>query len=60
MSKLKKKPILVFVILLIVLYAIIYIVPKINGALVSSYVAEYGELKISDETTAYFVRDEKV
>lgn len=60
MSRKKKRPILIFVIILIVLYAIIYIVPKVSGALVSSYVAEYGELKISDETTAYFVRDEKV
>ncbi len=60
MSKLKRKPILLFFIILIVLYAIIYIVPKVNGALVPSYIAEYGELKISDETTAYFVRDEKV
>lgn len=60
MSKLKKRPILVFLILLIVLYTIIYIVPKVSGALVPSYIAEYGELKISDETTAYFVRDEKV
>lgn len=60
MNKLKKRPILVFLMLLIVLYAIIYIVPKVSGALVSSYIAEYGELKISDETTAYFVRNEKV
>lgn len=60
MSKLKKKPILLFLIILVVLYAIIYIVPRVSGALVSSYIAEYGELKISDETTAYFVRSEKV
>jgi len=60
MSRLKKKPILLFIIILIVLYAIIYIVPRVNGALVPSYIAEYGELKISDETTAYFVRNEKV
>lgn len=60
MRKLKKSPILLFVIILIVLYAIIYIIPTVSGAMVSSYVAEYGELKIYDETEAYFVRDESV
>lgn len=60
MNKLKRKPILLLLIVLALLYAIIYIVPKISGALVPSYIAEYGELKISDDTTAYFVRNEKV
>ena len=60
MSKIKKKPILFFVIALIALYIIIYIVPKVTGALVSSYTVEYGELKVSDETRGYLVRDEQV
>jgi len=60
MKKLAKRPILLLLIVLVILYAVIYIVPKISGALVPSYIAEYGELKISDETTAYFVRNEKV
>lgn len=60
MSKLKGKPILVFIIAIIVLYIIIYIIPKVTGALVSSYTVEYTELKSSDETTGYLVRDEKV
>lgn len=45
---------------MVLLYAIIYIVPKVSGAMVPSYIAEYGQLKIYDETTAYFVRNEKV
>ncbi len=50
MSKFRKKPILIFVIALIALYIIIYIIPKVTGALVSSYTVEYGELKVADET----------
>lgn len=60
MGKIKKKTVILFVLALVVLYAIIYIVPKVNGAMTPSYIAEYGQLKIYDETTAYFVRNEKV
>lgn len=60
MGKGKKKPIILFIIALITLYVIIYIIPTVTGALVSSYTIEYGELKVSDETTAYLVRDEQV
>jgi len=60
MRKIKKKTIILFVLTLVVLYSIIYIVPKVNGAMIPSYIAEYGQLKIYDETTAYFVRNEKV
>ena len=60
MSKFRKKPILIFVIALIALYIIIYIIPKVTGALVSSYTVEYGELKVADETQGYLVRDEQV
>ena len=60
MGKIKKKTIVFFVLALVILYTIIYIVPKVSGAMVSSYVAEYGQLKIYDETTAYFVRNEDV
>lgn len=60
MSKIKKKTIVFFVITLAVLYTVIYIVPKVSGAMVPSYIAEYGQLKVYDETTAYLVRDEKV
>ncbi len=56
MSKFRKKPILIFVIALIALYIIIYIIPKVTGALVSSYTVEYGELKVADETQGYLVQ----
>lgn len=60
MSKFKNKGVLIFIIALIVLYSIIYIIPKVTGALVSSYTVGYGELKIADEVNGYFVRNEKV
>lgn len=60
MNKFKRKPIILFIAALIILYVIIYIVPKVTGAMVSSYTIGYGELKLSDETTAVFVRDETV
>ena len=60
MKTIKKKTIVVFTLILVILYAVIYVVPKINGAMIPSYIAEYGQLKIYDETTAYFVRNEKV
>ncbi len=60
MKKMKKKTIVVFVLILVVLYTIIYLVPKVSGAMVPSYTAKYDQLKIYDETTAYFVRNEKV
>lgn len=60
MNNLKKKPVLLFVLALIALYLIIYVIPRVTGALVSSYTVEYGELKISDQTTGYLVRNEQV
>lgn len=60
MKKFKKKPIVLFTVAVIILYVIIYIVPKVTGAMVSSYTAGYGELKLSDETSAYIVRNEHV
>ena len=60
MGKQKKKPIILLVTALIVLYVIIYIIPTVTGALVSSYTIEYGEMKVADGTTAYIVRDEQV
>lgn len=60
MRKRKKKTVILYIAALVILYIIIYIIPTVTGALVSSYTIEYGELKISDEITGYLVRDEKV
>ncbi len=58
MKKIRKSPIVLFMLALILLYVIIYIVPSVTGALVSSYIVEYGELKVADEVTGYLVRNE--
>ncbi len=60
MKKIRKSPIVLFMLALILLYVIIYIVPSVTGALVSSYIVEYGELKVADEVTGYLVRNEQV
>lgn len=60
MEKLKRKPIWVFAAIFLALYAIIYVIPTITGALKFSYIAKYGNLEVSDEVASYFVRNEKV
>ncbi len=60
MDKIRKKPLLLFFVLLIALYIIIYVVPRVTGALRSSYTAEYGRLQTSDETEGYVVRNETI
>lgn len=60
MKKIKKKIIFLYIIALLVLYSVIYLTPKLTDALISSYTVEYGEMKLSDETTGYIVRNEQV
>lgn len=60
MKRLKRRYILIFLILFVALACIIYLLPGLTGVLRSSYVLEFGELSVSDETEGYFVRNEKV
>lgn len=60
MRNVKKSPVVILFIVAAVLYAIIYILPQVTGALRSSYTAEYGELKTFDKVEGYFVRSEYV
>lgn len=60
MSRRKRQALAVFVLLLIVLFTIIYILPNITGALTQTSIIEYGSIQVSDEVTAYFVRDERM
>ena len=60
MEIIKKKPIILFPILLIVLYVLIYVVPGLSGALQSTYTVEYGTLSTYDDATGYIIRDESV
>lgn len=60
MVRVMKKGLKFFIIPLILLAIYIYIVPRVAEMFVSSYPAEYGELRITDEAEVCFVRDETV
>lgn len=49
-----------FILAVVILYVVIYVVPRVTGLLDVTYVAEYGELSIFDEGTCWLVRDERV
>ena len=59
----KENPIVLWIYLalaIVILYVLIYVVPSITGALKTTYVAEYGEVEIGDETDIYIARDEQI
>lgn len=59
-SIIKRKPLLIFIVTLIILYLMIDVIPRATGALRSSYTVEYGELQTYDRCPAYIIRNEKV
>ena len=50
----------VYAALLIACIIVIYAVPSLKGMLEQTYVTEYGKIDITDEISAYIVRDETV
>jgi len=60
MPKPKKRTIYIFIIALVTLYVVIAIVPFLTGALISTEVLKYGELKVEQEVVCYLVRNETV
>ena len=50
----------IYVALLAVCIIVIYVVPSLRGMLEKTYVTEYGKIDITDEVSAYIVRDETV
>ena len=60
MNTIKKRPIKYFFIAVILLMVLIYVLPRIPDMLKTTYTLEYGELKLTDEGEACFVRNEKV
>lgn len=58
--KWKKKLVFLFCLSLIILFIIIYVFPNVTGALTQTEIIEYGNLQVTDQVTAYFVRSEKV
>lgn len=60
MKKLKKRAIVLFCTTLVILFIIIYVFPNVTGALKKTEVIEYGSLQVTDQVTAYIVRNETV
>jgi putative membrane fusion protein len=60
MKMIKRAIVVLFVLAVAGLYVAIFVIPDLKGALRKTAVLEYGNLAISDEVTAYMVRDETV
>lgn len=60
MPKKKKRTLIAFAFIILLLYAVIGIVPSLTGALTGTELVEYGNLQISDDATCYIIRDETI
>ena len=60
MSKKWIAAIAIYLGLLTVCIVVLYAVPSVRGILEKTYIAEYGELDVKDEVSAFIVRDESV
>lgn len=58
--KKKKRLIMLFCTTLVILFIIIYVFPNVTGALKKTEIIEYGSIQVTDQVTAYFVRNESV
>lgn len=52
--------IIAYVGLIAICMLVVYVIPSVRGMLVSTYLAEQGEISLTDEVEAYVVRDERV
>lgn len=60
MKKKKRRFIVLFCTTLVVLFIIIYVFPNVTGALKKTEIIEYGSLQVTDQVTAYIVRNETI
>ena len=51
---------LAYAVVLVILYVIIYVVPRVSGIFLETYTAEYGTLEVSQESSYMAVRAEKL
>lgn len=51
---------LAYAVVLVILYVIIYVVPRVSGIFLETYTAEYSTLEVSQESSYMAVRDEKL
>lgn len=58
MARLNRKTVVIFILLVVALYILIEIVPRVTGALTGTETLQYGELKVSVPVDAWVVRDE--
>lgn len=60
LSKNTKKAICIYIALLLILYIVVEILPKVTDIFETTQILEPGNLKLSYETTGYFIKDEWV
>jgi len=60
MTKLKKKTIYIYIIIIVALYIVISVIPSLTGALTRTETLEYGDLKVKDQVTCWIIRTETV
>lgn len=56
----KRILLILFLVTLLGLFAVLYGLPVLTGALARTSLVEYGTLRVTDEVTCYFIRSEKV
>lgn len=60
MKRKNRKPIYIFLLAVVVLYLLIYIVPKVTDIFETTDILEPGNLQVAEETEGYVIRDEQV
>lgn len=60
MAKKNRRYVYIFILVLVALYVIIYVVPKVTGAFETTEILTAGSLQGTEQTVCYFVRDERV
>lgn len=60
LSKNTKKAICIYVVLLIILYVVVEVLPRVTDIFEITQTLKPGNLKLSYDTTGYFIKDEKI
>ena len=60
LTKKTKKAICIYIIALLILYIVVEVLPKVTDIFETTQVLEPGNLKLSCETTGYFIKDESI
>ena len=60
LTKKTKKAICIYIAALLILYVVVEVLPKVTDIFETTQVLEPGNLKISHETTGYFIKEESI